>query len=299
MSEAVFHSGQILRQELQRFASQQPGAFPSARKLISRSARVLKAGEDYADKLRQGVVGLDDPVMVAASRGPGHRLLGRAIEPRNVSDLLCAELAMRALWDVARLEAHDPDEARRSDILARMSAAIERTLNDLPANALAALAAMPDQAILQAFMQACLGTTPTAGVRNEHQERAWQRGREARDALERDHRLLTAGEAAERLGVSRQALDQKRRRCQVLGIRKARNWLYPELQFVEDRVVDGLDDVLVALPYEEGWALFQWLAKRREEFGGEGGRNAFAALHAGMRNAVVREAQRAGAHGGR
>lgn len=70
--------------------------------------------------------------------------------------------------------------------------------------------------------------------------------------------------AARRLGnLTRQSLDGRRRRYQVLGVRTADGrWAYPAWQFASDEggVMDGMVDVLgILLPVADGLAAARWL----------------------------------------
>lgn len=59
---------------------------------------------------------------------------------------------------------------------------------------------------------------------------------------------LEAVEAAARLGVSRQALSKRRLSGTVLGIPRGNRFVYPAWQFDDGSTLDGLAEVLSALP---------------------------------------------------
>lgn len=74
------------------------------------------------------------------------------------------------------------------------------------------------------------------------------RGVSARDRLiERAGGLLRLGEAAERLGVTPQAVTGRRMRGTILAVPMPNGeWVYPACQFTEHGLVPGLDDFLRA-----------------------------------------------------
>ncbi len=73
--------------------------------------------------------------------------------------------------------------------------------------------------------------------------------------------LLSAEEAGRALGgISRQAVDKRRRGRQLLGVRIANDWRYPAAQFGSDgEVVPGLTDILTELADLGSWAVLDFL----------------------------------------
>lgn len=107
-----------------------------------------------------------------------------------------------------------------------------------------------------------------------------------------------ATEAAEILGVSRQAVDARRKRGRLLAVATGRHgWRYPRCQFdegTEDGVVRGLERVLGAVEDEGGWMRLAFLLSPEERLGG---RRPLDALKAGDVEAVEEEALFYGEHG--
>jgi hypothetical protein len=107
-----------------------------------------------------------------------------------------------------------------------------------------------------------------------------------------------ATEAAEILGVSRQAVDARRKKGRLLAVATGRHgWRYPRCQFdegSEDGVVRGLERVLGAVEDEGGWMRLAFLLSPEERLGG---RRPLDALRAGEVEAVVEEALSYGEHG--
>lgn len=81
------------------------------------------------------------------------------------------------------------------------------------------------------------------------------RGVSARDRLiERAGGLLRLGEAAERLGVTPQAVTGRRTRGTILAVPMPNGeWVYPACQFTEHGLVPGLDDFLRAFRDADPW----------------------------------------------
>jgi hypothetical protein len=98
----------------------------------------------------------------------------------------------------------------------------------------------------------------------------------ARGVAEREHLaakahgLLSAEEAGRILGgISRQAVDKRRRAWQLLGVKVANDWRYPALQFGHaGEVVHGLPDVLRALADLSPWAILDFLLAEDDALGG-------------------------------
>jgi hypothetical protein len=122
--------------------------------------------------------------------------------------------------------------------------------------------------------------------------------------LEEQRRLLReaggavgAIEAAEILGISRQAVDARRKKGRLLAVAAGRRgWRYPMAQFdgaSEDGVVRGLERVLAAIDDEGGWMRLAFLLSPEERLGGE---RPLDALRRGEVEAVGRAARLYGEH---
>lgn len=92
-------------------------------------------------------------------------------------------------------------------------------------------------------------------------------------------------------GVSKQAVNDRVRRHRLLALRTGSGRLvYPAAQFNDERVVDGLGDVLdVLVPDDtEAWMVASWLTTPDPDLDG---RTPLAALRTGDRDDVVRAAR--------
>lgn len=59
---------------------------------------------------------------------------------------------------------------------------------------------------------------------------------------------LTRDEAAERLGISPQAVSKRRAARTLVALRRGREWRLPAWQFYEDGLLPGLPDLIAAYP---------------------------------------------------
>lgn len=109
-----------------------------------------------------------------------------------------------------------------------------------------AAAAAIDEAQTDGFDLASLGAAPTPaevkaatlvgeGARREAMARVLA------DALTRD-------EAADRLGVTPQAISERLKAGKITAIRRGREWRFPAWQFDDDAVLPGLANVIGAWP---------------------------------------------------
>jgi hypothetical protein len=84
---------------------------------------------------------------------------------------------------------------------------------------------------------------------------ALRRGRDAkRELLAAEGGVLTGAQVADLLGLSRQAVDKRRRSGRLLGVETGRRgFAYPAWQFTDNGVLPGLEDVLQDLSDHDPW----------------------------------------------
>lgn len=109
------------------------------------------------------------------------------------------------------------------------------------------------------------GETPSAA----QTATAWEVGDRARRAAVADvlHDALTRGQAAERLGVSAQAVSERRKLGRLVAVRHGREWRFPAWQFGDDGVLPGLAGLIEAWP-GTSLALSQWANRPSPDLGG-------------------------------
>ncbi len=59
---------------------------------------------------------------------------------------------------------------------------------------------------------------------------------------------LTRDQAANRIGVTPQAISERRKAGKLLGLRRGREWRFPAWQFVDDGTVPGLAEMIAGWP---------------------------------------------------
>lgn len=71
--------------------------------------------------------------------------------------------------------------------------------------------------------------------------------------LEAEGGVVGPAEAGKLLGISRQAVGQRRAAGKLLGVPAAGGFVYPVWQFKDGSTLDGLEDILAALSEHNAW----------------------------------------------
>jgi len=124
-----------------------------------------------------------------------------------------------------------------------------------------------DESVAEALGQDDVGTftalaSPAAWPREGQRptDAARLRGIQYREALlERAGGSLTVESTARMLGVTGEAIRKRLREHSLLGIKAAKGYLIPALQFEGGQELPGLRRVLRALPVESPWMRLDWL----------------------------------------
>ena len=99
---------------------------------------------------------------------------------------------------------------------------------------------------------------------------------------------MSADEAGRILGITRQAVDKRRRAGSLLAVREGSDWRYPACQFDNGEVVVGIPDVVRGLGSTSPWVAFDFLLAPDTVLAG---RTPLEALRAGERDPVLRLVQ--------
>jgi hypothetical protein len=188
----------------------------------------------------------------------------------------------------SRAKSHLPQGAIQNAFIRRASAAIERLVSEMPADALVdALTAPTDLGAIARL----LGRADLAGPAISEIDPlvpAIARGVEHRQAL-RDAAggMLSASEVGSFLSISRQAVDKRRRAGQLLAIREGSDWSYPACQFDQRTgvVLTGIADVVRGLEGQGPWVVLDFLLTADDVLDG---RTPIEALRAGDTESVKR-----------
>ena len=70
---------------------------------------------------------------------------------------------------------------------------------------------------------------------------------------------LSAEEAGRTLGITRQAVDKRRRARTLLAVREGSDWRYPACQFHEGEILPGITDVVLGFATAGPWAALDFL----------------------------------------
>jgi hypothetical protein len=97
--------------------------------------------------------------------------------------------------------------------------------------------------------------------------------------------VLSAEDAGRIAGVSRQAIDKRRRGNAILAIREGSDWKYPACQFLDGEVLPGIADVVRGFEAQGAWAALDFLLAKDSALGG---RSPIEALRQSDRAAVER-----------
>jgi hypothetical protein len=96
---------------------------------------------------------------------------------------------------------------------------------------------------------------------------------------------LAAAEAAQVLGISRQAVDKRRAASRLLAVRIGGDWRYPEFQFDGQAVLPGFERLMESFEGRDPWSIADSLTAEDEALDG---RSLIEALRAGDVESVDR-----------
>ena len=158
------------------------------------------------------------------------------------------------------LNVHAAPDSIQAAFLRRAMSALERIAGNASAKTLTdALAASTDVGSLAQLLSrsdlvgsAAIDLDPLAPMlaRNvEHRQKLLQLAGGA----------LSAGEAGRTLGITRQAVDKRRRARTLLAVREGSDWRYPACQFHEGEILPGITDVVLGFATAGPWAALDFL----------------------------------------
>lgn len=96
-----------------------------------------------------------------------------------------------------------------------------------------------------------------------------------RGALQKQRLLETEGgvigptEVGKLLGISRQAVGQRRSTGKLLGVSSAGGFVYPIWQFTDGETVEGFEEVLAALAEHDAWMKVVFFLNHNQALGGQ------------------------------
>ncbi|MET3523834.1 DNA-binding protein [Mesorhizobium abyssinicae] len=181
--------------------------------------------------------------------------------------------------------------ARKSDtlqaaFLRRATSALERMTANASRKTLSEALAAPTDAGSLARLLSQLDVVGSAVMELDPLVPALARNIEHRKLLiERAGGTVSAEDAGRLLGISRQAVDKRRRAEALLAIREGSDWRYPTCQFDNTDVTAGIADVVRAYASSGPWVALDFLLAPDSALEGH---SPIEALKAGNREAVRR-----------
>jgi biotin operon repressor len=172
-------------------------------------------------------------------------------------------------------------------------APLVRSVVDVSADLSAKELRAPSLAALRTIMERLLERMPSA---KDPLAKARLRGVFAqRELLDAEGGTLSAAEIAKALGVTRQAIDKRRKAGQLLALEVGkRGYLYPAWQLAEPGLLPGLAQVLSSLPADSPWATARFFLSGNDRLRG---RRPLDVLRKGDVDVVVRAAAAFGEQG--
>ena len=174
-------------------------------------------------------------------------------------------------------------------LLARMQRYFEGAIRALPKNDQAKALSAPNDfwTLMEMLALAPIEESPELRVR--------LRGAIARrELLEHDGGVLSPSSVAELLGISRQAVGQRRAAGKLLAVAGVRGYVYPAWQFDDANIVAGFEEILGLLADEDPWTQFIFFVSEDDA---AGGKRPLDLLRKGDIEPVRRAARMHGVHG--
>ena len=179
----------------------------------------------------------------------------------------------------------DPDSVQAA-FLRRAMSALERIIVTAPSKALTAALAAPTGAGTLAQILSHPEFIGEAVAHLDPMVPALARNVEHRNQLlERAGGVLSAEEAGKITGITRQAIDKRRRSNAIVAVREGSDWKYPACQFRDGEVLPGIAEVVRGLEGQGAWATLDFLLAPDSALGG---RSPLEALRQGDISAVER-----------
>jgi hypothetical protein len=135
----------------------------------------------------------------------------------------------------------------------RLLPLLQRVVEDAPAESLKQALASPTDVGTLARMLTAIAADPHVQSLDPLAE-AFARGAQLQqEMLEQAGGAWSARQVAAHLGVSRQAVDKRRKRGTLLAVESAGSYAFPACQFTASGVLPGLPEVLQAIDSPNGW----------------------------------------------
>jgi hypothetical protein len=191
------------------------------------------------------------------------------------------------------------DELKRAFAIQTAQEAVKSIIEELPAGVLAELVdseRATEEGAMKFIINLVTAAEPRAATEASALDRARARGLRVRqDLLEQEGGLVSAAELADLLGISRQAVDDRRKQGELVALKDAaRHFKYPVWQSHEGNTLPGLEDVLMALDMTDPMTAIVFYLQPDPRIGGK---RPLDAAREGQSGLVLRLAMVFGEHG--
>ena len=184
------------------------------------------------------------------------------------------------------LEVHAKPDSDRAAFLRRGMSALERIADSVPNKMLIDALSAPTGAGSLAQLLSQVDVLGSAVIDLDPLVPALARNLEHREHLLRlGGGAYSAEEAGRLLGITRQAVDKRRRSNTLLAIRSGSDWHYPACQFDQGEVISGIGEVIAGLAPASPWIVLDFLLAPDTALEGQ---TPLAALRSGHRDLVLR-----------
>jgi biotin operon repressor len=171
-----------------------------------------------------------------------------------------AESALGTYWPIyepaVRLLEEASIEPIRSAFITRALSAIAHMAAEIPDSLLSQAVAAPSdyQTLLRAFELAMLSGKPAEEAEDLRAQARLRGVRSRNRLLTAEGGTLSSKEVAEHLDISRQAVDERRKKGKLIGLKVGkRGYEYPAWQFDQQGTLSGLESVLDGLEGVAPW----------------------------------------------
>jgi hypothetical protein len=184
------------------------------------------------------------------------------------------------------LNVHAEPDSVQAAFLRRALSALERIASTVPVKTLTDALAAPTDVGSLAQLLSRSEVVGSAVTELDPLAPALARGVEhRRTLLNLAGGAVSADEAGQILGITRQAVDKRRRASTLLAVREGSDWRYPACQFDGGEVVAGIPDVVAGFGSSSPWVVLDFLLAPDTVLAG---RSPLEALKAGDREPVRR-----------
>jgi hypothetical protein len=195
-------------------------------------------------------------------------------------------MARRSVPSSFMLNVHAEPDSVQAAFLRRALSALERIASNVPAKTLTEALAAPTDVGSLAQLLSRSEVVGSAVTELDPLAPALARGVEhRRTLLNLAGSAMSAEEAGQILGITRQAVDKRRRAGTLLAVREGSDWRYPACQFEDGEVVAGLPDVMRRFDAANAWVVLDFLLAPDTVLAG---RTPLEALKAGDHDQVLR-----------